>query len=57
MDEIIRLLSQSGFANLTFGNWLMYAVSGTLVFLAIKKEYEPLFRSLKWVPMERGSFR
>ena len=42
MDEIIRLLSQSGFANLSWGNWVMYAVSGTLVFLAIKKGYEPL---------------
>jgi oxaloacetate decarboxylase beta subunit len=42
MDEIIRLLSQSGFANMSWGNWVMYAVSGTLVFLAIRKEYEPL---------------
>ena len=42
MEELLRLLSQSGFANLTPGNWVMYAVSGTLVFLAIRKEYEPL---------------
>ncbi len=42
MDEILKLLSQSGFANMSWGNWVMYAVSGTLVFLAIKKEFEPL---------------
>lgn len=42
MDEIIRLITQSGFANLSLGNWIMYVVSGMLVFLAIKKEYEPL---------------
>lgn len=42
MDEIIRLFSQSGFAHMTLGNWVMYGISGTLVFLAIRKEYEPL---------------
>ncbi len=42
MSEVLRLLSQSGFANMGWGNWVMYAISGTLVFLAIKKEYEPL---------------
>ncbi len=42
MDEITRLLSQSGFANMSWGNWVMYAVSGTLVYLAITKAYEPL---------------
>jgi carboxybiotin decarboxylase len=42
MDNLIRLLYNSGFANLTFENWVMFAVSGLLVYLAIKKEYEPL---------------
>ncbi len=42
MDEIIRLLSQSGFAHMTWGNWVMYAISGTLVYLAITRGYEPL---------------
>jgi oxaloacetate decarboxylase beta subunit len=42
MNTIIELLRQSGFANMDWGNWVMYAVSGALVFLAIKKEYEPL---------------
>jgi len=42
MDEIIKLVTQSGFAHMSWGNWVMYAVSGTLVFLAVKKDYEPL---------------
>lgn len=42
MDELLRLLGQSGFAHMSWGNWVMYAISGTLVFLAIKKNYEPL---------------
>lgn len=42
MDEIIKLLIQSGFAYMSWGNWVMYAVSGTLIYLAVKKEYEPL---------------
>ena len=42
MDELLRLISQSGLAHMTLGNWVMYAISGTLVFLAIKYGYEPL---------------
>jgi sodium ion-translocating decarboxylase beta subunit len=42
METITSLLHQSGFANLTWGNWVMFAVGGILIFLAIKKEYEPL---------------
>jgi carboxybiotin decarboxylase len=42
MEEFIKLFQQSGFAHMSFGNWIMYAISGTLIFLAIKKEYEPL---------------
>jgi len=42
MDELFRLLGQSGFAHMTWGNVVMYAISGTLVFLAIKRGYEPL---------------
>jgi Na+-transporting methylmalonyl-CoA/oxaloacetate decarboxylase beta subunit len=42
MDELLRLLGQSGFAHMSWGNWIMYAISATLVFLAIKKDYEPL---------------
>jgi oxaloacetate decarboxylase beta subunit len=42
MEELLKLLSQSGFAHMDWGNWVMYALSATLVFLAVKKEYEPL---------------
>lgn len=42
MDELLRLLGQSGFAHLTWGNMVMYVISGMLVFLAITKGYEPL---------------
>ena len=42
MDAIIKLLQQSGFANLTWGNWVMFIVAGVLIYLAITKKYEPL---------------
>ncbi|MFH2035317.1 MAG: sodium ion-translocating decarboxylase subunit beta [Candidatus Zixiibacteriota bacterium] len=42
MEAAIRLINDSGFANLTFGNLLMYIIAGTLIFLAITKKYEPL---------------
>ena len=42
MSEVIKLLDQSGFTHMEWGNWIMYAISGILVFLAIKKNYEPL---------------
>jgi len=41
MDAVIKILSQSGFANLAWGNLVMFAIAGILIFLAIKKEYEP----------------
>ena len=42
MDIIIELLQQSGFANLSWGNYVMFVVVGILIFLAIVKQYEPL---------------
>jgi oxaloacetate decarboxylase beta subunit len=42
METINQLLQQSGFANLTLGHWVMFVVGGVLIYLAIKKEYEPL---------------
>jgi oxaloacetate decarboxylase beta subunit len=42
MTKIIKLIEQSGFANLEFGNYIMFIVAGILIYLAIKKEYEPL---------------
>ncbi len=42
MDSVIELYQQSGFANLSWGNWVMFVVAGVLIFLAIVKRYEPL---------------
>jgi oxaloacetate decarboxylase beta subunit len=42
MDQLILLLEQSGFANVSWGNWAMFAVGGVLIYLAIAKQYEPL---------------
>ena len=42
MDTFLELVQRSGFANLHFGNWVMFVVAGVLIFLAIRKEYEPL---------------
>jgi oxaloacetate decarboxylase beta subunit len=42
MDSFLDLYSQSGFAHLGWGNWIMYLIAGVLVFLAITREYEPL---------------
>ena len=42
METTLELLNQSGFANLSIGNWIMFIIAGVLIFLAITKEYEPL---------------
>ncbi|HDR14047.1 MAG TPA: sodium ion-translocating decarboxylase subunit beta [Desulfobacteraceae bacterium] len=42
MDTMLLLIKGSGFANLTVGNIAMFIVAGILIFLAIKKNYEPL---------------
>ena len=42
METISSLFDQSGFINLTWGNWVMFAVGAVLIFLAITKKYEPL---------------
>ncbi|MCK4607569.1 MAG: sodium ion-translocating decarboxylase subunit beta [candidate division Zixibacteria bacterium] len=42
MENFLELLQRSGFANLSWGNWVMFAVGGVLIFLAITKHYEPL---------------
>ena len=46
MDYIINtlgnLLQQTAFFNLTWGNYVMIAVACVFLYLAIKKEYEPL---------------
>ena len=42
MEVVPILLQNSGIANLTWGNLVMYAIAGVLIYLAITKEYEPL---------------
>ncbi|MFH2003603.1 MAG: sodium ion-translocating decarboxylase subunit beta, partial [Bacteroidota bacterium] len=42
MDTFYELLNNSGFSYLGWGNWVMFAIAGVLIYLAIKKEYEPL---------------
>jgi len=42
MDAFLILLQKSGFAGLTWQNLVMFAVGGVLIFLAIRKGYEPL---------------
>lgn len=42
MDKLNLLLSQSGFANLTLGQLVMMMVGLVLIFLAIRKGFEPL---------------
>ncbi len=42
MDTVIELLRQSGVVNISLGNIAMFAVAGTLIYLAIEKNYEPL---------------
>jgi oxaloacetate decarboxylase beta subunit len=42
MDILIQLAQQSGVANLSLGNLVMFVVAGILIYLAIAKNYEPL---------------
>ena len=42
MTELWKLVTESGFANLTVGNYIMFLIAFVLVYLAIRKEYEPL---------------
>ncbi len=42
MEIFLNLFATSGFANISFGNIVMFLVAGTLIYLAITKEYEPL---------------
>ena len=42
MDIIYKLYVDSGFKAFTWGNALMFLVGGLLIYLAIKKDFEPL---------------
>ncbi len=42
MDVLNQLFAQSGLASLSLGNAVMFAVAGTLIYLAVTRGYEPL---------------
>jgi len=42
IEDFAKLLLNSGFAHMSIQNWVMFIISATLVYLAIKKGYEPL---------------
>jgi len=42
MDGVTKLLTDSGFAGLSWQNFTMFAIGGVLIYLAIRKGYEPL---------------
>jgi oxaloacetate decarboxylase beta subunit len=42
METVLLLIRGSGFANFSLGNFAMFIVAGILIFLAIRKNYEPL---------------
>jgi len=42
VDEILKLITESGFAQLGYDNYIMFGIAFILTYLAISKEYEPL---------------
>ena len=42
MDTLLELIAQSGFRGLLWQNVVMFIIAGTLIYLAVKKDYEPL---------------
>jgi oxaloacetate decarboxylase beta subunit len=42
MDTLQELIAQSGFLSLSWRNVVMYFVAGLLIYLAVKKNFEPL---------------
>jgi carboxybiotin decarboxylase len=42
LEILAKLVSESGFRGLAWSNFVMFAVGGLLVYLAIRKHYEPL---------------
>jgi len=42
MESITKLIESSGFAGLTWQNLVMFAIGGVLIWLAVRKSYEPL---------------
>jgi len=47
-----KLIGDSGFLNITWQNGVMFGIAGLLIFLAVKKNYEPLLL----IPIGFGAF-
>jgi carboxybiotin decarboxylase len=41
MDDLTKFIHETGFAHITAGNVVMWLIGGLMIYLAIKKEYEP----------------
>ncbi len=41
MELLAKMAAETGFSHLTVGNLVMWAIGLTLIYLAVKKEYEP----------------
>ncbi len=41
IDQILDFLGESGIVNLTYQNIIMFVIAATLIYLAVKKQYEP----------------
>ncbi len=52
MNVWSKLYQDSGFLSLSWQNFVMYAVAGLLVYLAVRKDYEPLLL----IPIGFGAF-
>ena len=55
-ETMSNLLHQTAFLNLTWGNFVMIAVAFLFLFLAIKKEYEPLLSSSDCIWYAAGKY-
>ena len=42
LDRIVEFFQGTGYAGLYWGNIVMFIVAGVLIYLAIRKRYEPL---------------
>ena len=49
IENFNEFLTYTGFANVTAGNLIMIAVGAFFIWLAIKKDFEPLSSLLDWV--------
>ena len=56
MEELLKLWQSMGIANLGWGQALMMAVGGGLIYLAIAKKFEPLLLGITKASLATESF-